>query len=190
MRALACFAIAAQEGRLHEEALWIMDSQLVYLAKKNSGVPRPVRIGEVLRRTIGKANCKRNAPTIRQSLVQRRQLGVATPGACEGLVHEARAVEHLLRTEAHGEWAVCDLDLVNCFCHFEWPATRASAEALAPTMAKWLRWSTQRAVRVRLPSGEWRCVDRGAEQGDPEGSFKASSVLADACSRAARKLRE
>ena len=100
-------------------------------------------------------------------------------------MHAQRAAEELLRTGAYGSWVVADLDLVNCFCHFEWPAVRSSAAAIAPALEPWLGWCTQQAVRVRLPSGEWRWLDRGAEQGDPEGSFKSSAVLADVCERTA-----
>ena len=82
-------------------------------------MPRPVRVGEVLRRSVGKANCKRHAEQIRARLLRRRQVGVAVPGACEGLVHAQRAAEGLLRTGAYGPWVVADLDLVSCFCHFE-----------------------------------------------------------------------
>ena len=112
-RAVAAFHIAADDGRLHDECRWILDSQLVFLKKKRSKVPRPVRIGEVLRRSVGKANCRRHAGQIRSQLLRRRQVGVAVPGACEGLVHTQRAAEALLRTGAYGPWVVADLDLVN-----------------------------------------------------------------------------
>ena len=43
---------------------------------------------------------------------------------------------------------------------------------------------------VRLPSGEWRRLDRGAEQGDPEGSFKSSAVRAEACRQTSERFAE
>ena len=98
VRALAAFAIAAEEGRLPAEARWILDSSLVYLKKKHGNKPRPVRIGEVLRRLAAKRHCARAAPAVRRALLAARQVGVAVPGACEGLVHSQRALEELLST--------------------------------------------------------------------------------------------
>eukprot|EP00974_Lingulodinium_polyedra_P086495 8380512-Lingulodinium_polyedra.AAC.1 len=46
LRALACFCIAAADGRLPAEARWILDSRVAFGAKKNTEVPRPIRIGE------------------------------------------------------------------------------------------------------------------------------------------------
>ena len=188
VRALAAFTIAAVEGGLHPTARWILDSQLVYLRKKKGPAPRPVRIGEVLRRLVAKHNCARHASAIRKGLLLRRQVGVSVPGACESLVHVQREAERLLRSGAHGQWVAIDLDLVNCFCHFEWPAVRRDAAAAVPGLQRWLQWCTSEPVRVRLPSGEWRSLDRGAEQGDPEGSFKSSAVLAEVCRRTSERF--
>ena len=44
----------ATRGDLPEAARWILESRLVYLKKKASLTPRPVRIREVLRRMVGK----------------------------------------------------------------------------------------------------------------------------------------
>ena len=137
MRALAAFAIAAEEGRLPAEARWILDSSLVYLKKKHGNKPRPVRIGEVLRRLVAKRHCARAAPAVRRALLAARQVGVAVPGVCEGLVHSQRALEELLSTGQYGAWAVVDLVLVNCFCHFEWAAVRDGVSAITPELNPW-----------------------------------------------------
>ena len=42
----------ATAGKLCEAARWILDSRLVFLAKKSGAAPRPIRIGEVWRRVI------------------------------------------------------------------------------------------------------------------------------------------
>ena len=183
-RALAKFSIAAVEGRLDEEARWLLDSRLAWMAKRGSTVPRPVRIGETLRRLVSKWNCTRHAPAIRRKLLEGRQVGVGVPGACEGLIHAARALEEELAAGDAGAWLVIDLDLVNCFCHFEWPSVRRGVTEVAPGLDRWVAWSTCAPTRVQLPSGAWRMLDRGAEQGDPEGSFRSSAVLLGACQAA------
>ena len=190
VRALAAITIAAVtvEGSLHPTAPWTLDSQLVYLRKKKGPAPRPVRIGEMLRRLVAKRNCARHGPAIRKGLLLQRQVGVCVPGACESLAHVQRVAERLLRSGAHGQWVAIDFGLVNCFCHFEWPAVRRDAAAAVPGLQRWLQWCTSEPVRVRLPSGEWRSLDRGAEQGDPEGSFKSSAVLAEVCRRTSERF--
>ena len=54
LTSLSVVVDAATNGTLPDAARWILDSRLVYLQKKNSLVPRPIRIGELLRRVIGK----------------------------------------------------------------------------------------------------------------------------------------
>ena len=46
-----------------------------------------------------------------------------------------------------------DLDLVNCFCHFEWAAVRDGVSAITPELNRWEAWCTERPVRARCQCG-------------------------------------
>ena len=53
-RAMLRVQIAAKEGRLGPQARWLTRTKLMYLKKKGSVKPRPVRIGEFLRAAMAK----------------------------------------------------------------------------------------------------------------------------------------
>ena len=55
----------------------------------NDGGLRPVAVGEVLRRLVGKCLCHEVADAARDRLA-RLQIGVAAPGGTEAAVHVAR----------------------------------------------------------------------------------------------------
>ena len=51
---VAEFFSVAVAGQLNHCVRWVLDSRLVFLKKKTGPAPRPVRIGEVWRRLVGK----------------------------------------------------------------------------------------------------------------------------------------
>ena len=77
-------------GLLPECARWMLGSQLIFLDKKDSDVPRPIRAGEYLRKLIGKSLLNKHAHTIKELMIRMGQFEVAMPGGAEILVH-ARA---------------------------------------------------------------------------------------------------
>ena len=184
IRAMARMAIAATEGRLAAEARWILDSKLVWLKKKGKAAPRPIRIGETYRRAIGKWNVDRAKQGIVRALVADGQLGVGVPCAVEGLVHSYRLLEGALKSGEHGEWLALDIDMVNYFSLLEWAPIREGVAAVAGGLSIWTQWCMSAPCWVHLPDGSKRQLDQGAEQGDPEGSFRACAVLSQ-CTRAA-----
>ena len=72
------------------------------------------------------------------------------------------------------------MDLVNCFGSFEWDSIVEAYEELLQGTVPWERWCTQQACETVLPCGERRPVDRGAGQGEPDGSLKASVTIGHA----------
>ena len=85
---------------------WIMNSRLVYIAKKTGSVPRPIRVGEVWRRLISKHFLHRNETKVRKVMVDAAQFGVSMPGGAEALVHTRETIEATVRSDpAHGVWA-------------------------------------------------------------------------------------
>ena len=52
---------------------WVMDSRLVFIAKKGSKTPRPIRVGEIWRRLISKHLLFRFETKVRQAMVKASQ---------------------------------------------------------------------------------------------------------------------
>ena len=83
------------------------------------------------------------------------QFGVAVPGGAEALIHARRTVEEMALRGGLGAVAVVDVDLINCFGMFEWPATLDAVGEHWPELEPWLRWCTREPDHVRLPCGDW-----------------------------------
>jgi hypothetical protein len=184
--AMRAFVGAAIRGELPECAWWITGSSLTFIKKKGAGdsdAPRPLRVGEVLRRCVAKRIAAAERATMRKLFVQRRQFGVACPGGAEVLIH------HRIQTRAAvagaGDHMVTwDADISNCFGSLLWPAVDDSVKRHIPGALPWTRWCHRAPVRVILPGGHSYHTQRGAEQGDPLGSAYAAAVIADVCDMA------
>ena len=169
----------ALTGKLPECWDWILNSRLVFLAKKSGLKPRPVRVGELWRRVIAKRALHKHLPRIRQVMLEAHQYGVAIPGGAEILVHARRVLEECIcQDPANGVWAVIDADLVNCFPSLEWDGVDETMSDALPDIAPWTAWCHKVAADIELPSGRIHRAARGAEQGDPHGSLQAGLVLA------------
>ena len=62
---------------------WMMNSRLVYIAKKIGSVPRPIRVCEIWRRLISKHLLHRHEAKVRRVMVEASQFGVSMPGGAE-----------------------------------------------------------------------------------------------------------
>ena len=173
IRALHATEVLAAAGALPACWRWMLGSRLVFIAKKNGRKPRPIRAGEVWRRTVAKHMLHQHNTKVRQWMVAAHQYGVAIPGG-ESLIHARRLLEDCLRLDpATGVWAVIDVDFVNAFPRFEWGAVDAAVAALLPELAAWTRWCHDDVADIDLPSGDVHRARRGAEQGDPHGSLRS-----------------
>ena len=159
------------------EARWIKRTRLVFLEKKGSAKPRPVRIGELLRSTVAKRMQRQTAPRLRQTFRNYRQWGVAMPGGAEALVHWRSTVEELARSGSTEPLVAFDLDLANMFGTIEWSEIREAVAADFPEALSWLQWQHSCVDEVDLPSGGTALTDRGAGQGDVFGSTHSSLTL-------------
>ena len=186
-RALAATEALAAMGALPSCWRWFLGSRVVFLAKKNSSKPRPVRVGEVWRRTVAKHALHQHAAKVRKRMLEAHQYGVSIPGGTDILVHTRRILEEALQKDvSSGVWAVVDVDFVNAFPSFEWGAIDEAMADQMPELAPWTRWCHAAAADIALPSGEVHHARRGAEQGDPHGSLQCGVVLAGVA-RAAMK---
>jgi hypothetical protein len=102
-----CRLVAA--GRITERvAETLTTGRLMAMAKPERGV-RPIAVGEVLLRLVGRAIGRQLREQFQQSL-QPFQFGVATPGGCEAVVHGVRA--HL---DVHPDHVLLQTDVENAF---------------------------------------------------------------------------
>ena len=180
IRALRATEVLAAAGALPACWRWMLGSRLVFIDKKHGRKPRPIRVGEVWRRTVAKHMLHQHNAEVRQRMIAAQQYGVAIPGGAESLIHARRLLEDCLRLDpATGVWAVIDVDFVNAFPRFEWGAVDAAMAAQLPELAAWTRWCHDDVADIDLPSGDVHRARRGAEQGDPHGSLQCGVVLAN-----------
>ena len=176
-RAMGALQRKIKAGALIEEARWIKRSRLVFLEKKGSVKPRPIRVGEFLRSTVAKRLQRQAAPRLRKTFRAYHQWGVAMPGGAEALVHWRATVEELARNGLIEPLVAFDLDLSNMFGTIEWAEIREAAAADFPESSNWLEWQHSTVDEVELPSGSVAYTDRGAGQGDVYGSTHSSLAL-------------
>ena len=78
--------------------------------------------------------------------------------------------------------------MINAFPSLEWPAIDVAMREEVPEMARWSEWCHV-AAPVLLPNGDEHLANRGAEQGDPDGSLQCGAVIALARRRAREAFR-
>ena len=179
LRAIQATEGLAVAGALPQSWRWMLESRLVFLAKKHGPKPRPIRVGEVWRRLVAKHSLHQHSAKVRQRMLAAHQYGVAIPGGTDILVHARRVLEEAVRRDVDaGVWAVIDVDLVNAFPSFEWDSVGDAMATAMPELEAWTRWCHERAADVELPCGELHRARRGAEQGDPHGSLQCGAVVA------------
>ena len=176
LRAIAALVLAAKQGNLPAKSHWLTQSRLVYLRKPDTETPRPIRVGEVWRRLIGKRILADHRDDLEELFLRARQCGVLVPGGCDVLVHLRRCLDAALQ-ESDEPYVVLDLDLRNAFPSLHWSAVRAAVDAHVPTLGPWTHWCHQSAAQILLPDGTWYSCDRGAEQGDPLGPVYCALAL-------------
>ena len=99
-------------------------------------------------------------------------------------------MEELLQENSDLVLAVLDLDLQNAFPSFEWDSIQAAVKKFMPKLLGWTRRVQKEPATAHLPSGEKLAVDRGAEQGDPLGSFYCGLVVAMVMEHTRKRLDE
>ena len=118
-RALSKFQTMVTNGDLSQELKWLKRTRLVYIEKKGSATPRPVRIGEFLRSSNSKRIQKAAAPQLRKTFRDMHQWGIEMPGGTEALVHWRSTMEELAKAGDTDPMVFFDLDLENMFCQSE-----------------------------------------------------------------------
>ena len=139
---------------------------------------RPIQIGEYLRRLTSKRLLTLQRADNGRLMHAMRQIGVGTPGGAEALaiihqcLHEAWSAGELPRALAR-----IKIDERNCYGRLEWPAIRAATLQSAPRHFAATCWKHAAASHVEQEGVAPTTKDRGAEQGDVDGSVECSVTL-------------
>ena len=145
---------------------------------------RPIQIGEFLRRWVSRRLLALSRGDTSRVMLAMRQLGVGMPGGAEAL-----ATFHQL---LHEVWANDELDVVlarvkvdesNCYGSLEWPAIRKATAAALPRHLPVLCWKHAAASEAEQPNVPAAAKDRGAEQGDVDGSVECSLTLGNVATK-------
>jgi hypothetical protein len=111
LRFLGDLLDAVNGGALAEEARWMTRSRTIRLEKKGSCMPRPIKVGEVLRAAAAKRLLRSVGPRLRAHFVGMRQWGVSLPGGAEALAHWRQTVEDAARQGKIDPVVVADLEM-------------------------------------------------------------------------------
>ena len=164
--ALGSLASAWIQGKLPPDhgPVWCC-ATLLPLVKKDNGV-RPVAIGEVLRRLVGKVLLALTEVRDQVSALAPVQVGVCVPAAAESVGMGVQAV--VRRLVQNGSWACLQLDFSNAFNCLDRTAMLRAAAHTAPSVLNYLRFA-YRTPAPLFTSGGVIMSSRGTHQGCPLG---------------------
>ena len=143
---------------------------LVALQKPGGGV-RPIAVGEVLRRVVGKCLCAQHREQAR-SHFEPLQLGVACPLGAEAAVHAAR---DWLDQAGPGR-CMLKLDISNAFNTIDRQTVLNAVKDNFPGMARWVHWCYGQPSHLRFGK-HTLCSASGVQQGDPLGPLLFANAL-------------
>ena len=148
VQALATLTRAWVNGTLPlEHAPFFTGANLTPLRKKDNGV-RPVAVGEVLRRLVGKALLATPEAKAQLAKLQPVQAGVGVRNATESV---AMCTQNLANALGTGQsWVMLQVDLRNAFNCVERLHVMKAAEHYAPSLHNFLRFASADAARLFL----------------------------------------
>eukprot|EP00117_Sycon_ciliatum_P030771 scpid90068/ scgid24195/ len=135
-------------------------SRLIPLAKKPSGV-RPIAVGEVFRRLIGRAVMSVIKPDVLRAVAP-LQLCVGVPSACEAAVHAMRKIFNRDDTEA-----ILFVDATNAFNSLNRTAALHNIPRICPALGKIFQNTYSDKTRLFVAGGGEVLSQEGTCQGDP-----------------------
>ena len=153
---------------------WIASAPVTPLKKRDNGV-RPIAVGETLRRLVGKVWMKR----IKKKAVDilgDSQVGVATKGGSEALVHAVQSAVTKLGNDGK-EFAVLQLDLKNAFNLVSRKAFLRVVRERMLELYKWVRYTYGYNKPVLWYGSVRWCSATGVQQGDPPGPLLFALAL-------------
>ena len=142
----------------------------LHAALKRDGGLRPIAVGNLIRRLVGKC-CATRLQEKAASLLSPNQLGVGVKNGCEGILHSVRKA-----LEADPSLWCLRVDLINAFNLADREAALAEVATAFPEILAWV--STCYGQASNLLFGETSISsERGFHQGDPLAALLFALVL-------------
>ena len=161
-----CAAIATMARKLCTEYVdplsieAILANRLIPL-EKGEGAVRPIGVGEVLRRIIGKCVMKVTKPDVIDASGS-LQVCAGHKSGSEAAIHAMRDIFHADETDA-----LLLIDASNAFNALNRTAALHNIRVLCPTIAAYAINTYRRAARLFVPGGKELRSEEGTRQGDP-----------------------
>ena len=144
----------------HQHIKLLLDNRLVPLMKENDGV-RPIGIGEVLRRIMGRCVTKIVGNDV--------QLAGGTLQTCTGVEAGIEAAIHgisrVFKSDSCEAFILVDAD--NAFNRLNRKSALHNVERLCPPLHRFLNNTYKEPSRLHLGDGTYIWSEEGATQGDP-----------------------
>ncbi len=140
--------------------------------KKKGGV-RPIAVGEILRRLVGKALCSA-AKEDATNYFQPVQVGVGSPLGVDAAVHTARAWHQ--RNSNDGTRGFLKLDFANAFNLVSRTQALEQVKTHFPGLARWAQWCYQQPSHLVFGS-HLLSSETGVQQGDPLGPLLFAAAI-------------
>ena len=170
---LAALATVMAQGRAHESVQpHLAGANLLAIAKKDNGT-RPIAVGEILRRLVGKILLARNMPKINSALGA-NQFGVGAKSGTERIAHLVRRLAKKHR--GNRRYVLLKVDMRNAFNTVDRLAVLRAVHETCPELFPWVDWLYANESRL-LFQGTVIRSSSGVQQGDPLGPALFSLAL-------------
>jgi hypothetical protein len=154
------------KGSAGPAALWSLD--YVFTLIKNDGGVRPIVIGEIFPRILGRIVARQLSPEAAELLAP-RQWGIGIPGGTETVAH-AIALFYRASCAPGSNSGIQTVDFSNAFNSIRRSAVDAAVARHFPSLLCYFRYSYGTAVSLRDPDGLPVATSAtGVRQGDPLG---------------------
>ena len=173
--ALLDFCRSMAAGNLPAEFARFFCGGTLLAAKKKDGSHRPISVGEVLRRLVGKCLSFSVRQSATETLVP-LQVGVGVPNGCEAIVHAAGMLLEDSQIAPDHKWALA-VDWSNAFNTINRQAMFHEIRRRAPGLAAWVESAYSVAPFLRFGAHQPITSEVGIQQGDPLGPLIFSLTL-------------
>jgi hypothetical protein len=162
-----------ETDQIPAEAHALLHGGVLYPLRKANGGIRPIVVGNIFIKAIGKAIVKTLSKKFQEFFLPRGQVGVATPGGTDALIHAVR-----LATISHPDWHAVQLDFKNAFNEISRDLIWRQLQAHFPELCPYFRLRYGSPTKLLMMGDPIPIFSStGVQQGDPLGPFFFSLAL-------------